>query len=416
MPYKYYTKTNYSTVCHILEFDPKEFRLDISLGIVGKLETLPKIAGEPKDNEKVIAKMNASFFTMSGKEGDTYSTFVDDGIFYTPPCPGYPTLILWKDYKMTFEKDPTQARIADYQKDAFFAIGVGWTLLIDGKANTTYEKKKLVEMFGHPYSRAPRSMIGQKADGTVVFVVTNGRGTGSLGLTTDHMIDIMQKLECVTAACMDGGGSSELYLDGKTINKLQNNYHRPIGTAFVVYGPKENTQVAIKPEDIKYSPHKTGVIINAVTVNLRSGAGTNFSAIGSVKNGDKITITGTNTTGKWYKIKDATYGSAWISATYISLVTAPASTAKSTATTSPATQKTTTPPAAPTTKTGVINAKSGLYAKTDPTSSGKKCGAFNYGAKVTIHGEKSGFYNVSGTEGWGTLKNVWVSKQYVTVK
>ena len=305
MSYKYYSKTYYSTVCHIMEFNPREFRLDVSLGIRGKLETLPKITGEPKSNEKVIAKMNASFFATNGKSGDTYSTFVDEGLYYHPACPGYPTLIFWKDYTMSFELAPDQNRLAYYQANAFFAIGIGWTLVIDGKANYTHDKQTLINMFSHPYTKNPRTMIGQKADGNIVMVVTNGRKTGSAGLTTTHMSTIMIDLGCVIAANMDGGGSSELNIDGKTVNKLQGNYHRPIGTAFIVYGPKENDQIVIKIPDTKYKAYKTGTVVNADQVNVRTGAGTSYNALGKIARGSKITIMGANSTDKWYYFKSS---------------------------------------------------------------------------------------------------------------
>lgn len=319
MSYKYYSRTYYSTVCHILEFNPKEFRLDVSLGIRGKLETLPKIAGEPKADEKVIAKMNASFFGMDGKSGDTYSTLVDEGLYYHPACAGYPTLIFWKDYTMTFEEKPDQKRLAYYQANAFFAIGIGWTLVIDGKTNYTYDKETLIKIFGHPYTRNPRTMIGQKEDGTIVMVVTNGRGTGSSGLTTTHMSDIMLKLGCKIAANMDGGGSSELNIDGKTINRLQGNYHRKIGTAFIVYGSKENTQVVVKEADNKYKAYKLGSVNNMISLNVRTGPGTSYSKIGTLAAGTKVSITGTNSTGKWYRIKTSKMEAGWVSASYITI-------------------------------------------------------------------------------------------------
>lgn len=376
MGYKYYTRTYYSTVCHILEFDPKEFRLDVSLGVVGKLETLPKIAGEPKADEKVIAKMNASFFAMSGTGGDTYSTFVDEGLYYHAACPGYPTLVFWKDYKMTFENNPDQNRLAYYQSNAFFAIGIGWTLIIDGKANYTYDKQKLIDMFGHPYTRNPRTMIGQKADGTIVMVVTNGRGTGSSGLTTPHMSDIMLTLGCTIAANMDGGGSSELYLDGKTMNKLQSNYHRPIGTAFIVYGPKTNTQISIKAPDVKYTKYKTGTVVNASSVNVRTGPGTNYTKISSVNINTKLTLVGANSTGKWYCMKDATYGTAWISASYVKV-------------TEETSNNTTTPTAVYKTTTANLNMRTGRG-----TSHSRICN-IPKGTKVQVSDLQNNWYEVT---------------------
>lgn len=321
MGYNYYTKTYYSTPCHIFEFNPKEFRLDVSLGVRGKLETLSKINGEPKSNEKVIAKTNASFFAMNGKGGDTYSTLVDEGLYYHAAAEGYPTLVFWKDYKMEFEVKPNQSRLAYYQKNAFFAIGIGWTLVIDGKVNYTYDKQTLIKRFGHPFTKQPRTMIGQKANGNIVMVVTNGRVSGSAGLTSPEMADVMLKLGCKIAANMDGGGSSEMIINGKTVNRLQSNYHRPIGTAFLVYGPKSNNQIVIKAADVNYSPVKSGKVANASNVNVRTGPGTTYSALGTLTVDTKITVTGATSTQKWLRIKCDKYGECWISASYVAITT-----------------------------------------------------------------------------------------------
>ena len=54
----------------------------------------------------------------------------------------------------------------------------------------------------------PRTAIGQRADGTVIFVVVDGRQGGSLGATYADLIDIMVEYGAVNACNMDGGSSS----------------------------------------------------------------------------------------------------------------------------------------------------------------------------------------------------------------
>ena len=61
----------------------------------------------------------------------------------------------------------------------------------------------------------PRTAIGQRADGTVLLLVTDGRGTsGHLGATATDLIQIMQEYGAVNAANIDGGSSSSMYYDG----------------------------------------------------------------------------------------------------------------------------------------------------------------------------------------------------------
>lgn len=60
----------------------------------------------------------------------------------------------------------------------------------------------------------PRTAIGQRADGTVIFVCVDGRQPGSVGGTYHDVIDIMVEYGAVNACNMDGGSSSVmLYRD-----------------------------------------------------------------------------------------------------------------------------------------------------------------------------------------------------------
>jgi exopolysaccharide biosynthesis protein len=60
---------------------------------------------------------------------------------------------------------------------------------------------------------AQRTAIGQRADGTFIFVVTDGRTASSIGATYDEMINIMLSYGAVTAALLDGGSSSMMYYE-----------------------------------------------------------------------------------------------------------------------------------------------------------------------------------------------------------
>lgn len=62
----------------------------------------------------------------------------------------------------------------------------------------------------------PRTAIGQKADGTVLLLVTDGRGaSGHLGATAADLIKIMKEYGAVNAANLDGGSSSSMYYNNK---------------------------------------------------------------------------------------------------------------------------------------------------------------------------------------------------------
>lgn len=66
----------------------------------------------------------------------------------------------------------------------------------------------------------PRMAIGQKKDGTFIFVAIDGRQPGySLGTNLLELQNIFKKYGAYNAANLDGGSSATIYYDGKVINK-----------------------------------------------------------------------------------------------------------------------------------------------------------------------------------------------------
>lgn len=103
-------------------------------------------------------------------------------------------------------------------------------LIINGKAR---------EINGNGSGANPRTAIGQKEDGTVLMLVTDGRGAaGHLGATAADLISIMQEYGAVNAANLDGGSSSAMYYDGAYEMTSVTLYHSTsswrLPTAYVV--------------------------------------------------------------------------------------------------------------------------------------------------------------------------------------
>ncbi len=65
---------------------------------------------------------------------------------------------------------------------------------------------------------SPRTVIGQRADGSVLLLVIDGRSLKSYGATLKEVQDIMLEKGAVNAANLDGGSSATMYYDGKVIN------------------------------------------------------------------------------------------------------------------------------------------------------------------------------------------------------
>ena len=79
-------------------------------------------------------------------------------------------------------------------------------LIINGEA---------IQLNGSGSGANPRTAIGQRADGAVLLLVTDGRGaSGHLGATAADLISIMQQYGVVNAANVDGGSSSSMVYNG----------------------------------------------------------------------------------------------------------------------------------------------------------------------------------------------------------
>lgn len=60
---------------------------------------------------------------------------------------------------------------------------------------------------------AQRTAIAQRADGTVILVVTDGRTASSFGATRNDIIDLLFSEGAVVAGMLDGGSSSMMYYE-----------------------------------------------------------------------------------------------------------------------------------------------------------------------------------------------------------
>ena len=103
-------------------------------------------------------------------------------------------------------------------------------LVINGEAR---------QMNGSGSGANPRTVIGQKADGTVLLLVTDGRGaSGHLGATASDLINVMMEYGAVNAANLDGGSSSSMYYNDKyemtSVTLYYSNSSWKLPTAFVV--------------------------------------------------------------------------------------------------------------------------------------------------------------------------------------
>lgn len=95
---------------------------------------------------------------------------------------------------------------------------------------------KPTKMYGNGgWGTGPRTAIGQKADGTILFVVIDGRQLHSRGATMKQLQEIMIENNAINAANLDGGSSSVIYFDNRIINSPSSPYgDRYLPSAFLI--------------------------------------------------------------------------------------------------------------------------------------------------------------------------------------
>jgi hypothetical protein len=121
------------------------------------------------------------------------------------------------------------------------AIGTGDVIVKDGEALD-------VRTLSHYTSLQPRSAVGIKADGSLVFYAVDGRQNDySAGLKVLHLAQIMKSLGCVYAANLDGGGSTTVLTQRESSdslelrNKPSYGAERTVGTSLMICTSAEPT-------------------------------------------------------------------------------------------------------------------------------------------------------------------------------
>ncbi|MEV2745391.1 phosphodiester glycosidase family protein [Paenibacillus larvae] len=128
--------------------------------------------------------------------------------------------------------------------------------------------KPLITKGDGGWGRAPRTALGQRADGTVIFVVIDGRQAHSVGATLREVQDLLLEqgcinagfldggatlrevqdllLEqgCINAGFLDGGASSEMVKDRKLLTQPSSRYgERRLPSGFLIFNRPKDVEV-----------------------------------------------------------------------------------------------------------------------------------------------------------------------------
>lgn len=112
-------------------------------------------------------------------------------------------------------------------------------LIKDGKARLT--------------TRNPQTAIAITKENKLVQIVTEGRNANDVGLTGQQLFDYIDKLypSNQVKALLDGGGSSEMIVNGKIVNYLSDGHERPMLNGLALIKPKQEDTPSNEEPDKK---------------------------------------------------------------------------------------------------------------------------------------------------------------------
>lgn len=112
-------------------------------------------------------------------------------------------------------------------------IGAGPRLIMDGSIYVTASEENFPADIR--VGRAPRSAIGVTAYGDYILAVVDGRQAHSKGCTLTEWANILlNEFGAVNAINLDGGGSTELIVKDKMVNKPSDGRERMVGNAIAI--------------------------------------------------------------------------------------------------------------------------------------------------------------------------------------
>jgi exopolysaccharide biosynthesis protein len=231
------SETNAAALINIIDIAGKNYK--------GKLmvindPSIITIGLAPKLGE-VGATLSEIVKTYGAIGGINAGGFLDDNLMGTG---GKPDGIIIEDNKIKFLQTELKTfRIIGFNKDNILvisnsmnldqinagnlrcAISFGPALILNGKPLVTWGGTTL----------APRSAIAQKKDGTILLLTIDGRQAESPGANFMDLQDVLLKYGAYNAANLDGGSSTTLNYQGKTINKpCDITGERSIASAFII--------------------------------------------------------------------------------------------------------------------------------------------------------------------------------------
>ncbi len=192
-------------------YDPSRIKLGITpdLGSMGSF-----LRNIVKDNHAILG-INASGFldpNEYGNGGEPTGTVIKDGkIIWRGSATGYGGGLAGfnQDNILVLTRATPEEAIKQGMRDA---VEFGPFLMVNGKS-------AIVKGNGG-WGLAPRTVLAQRKDGIVLFIVIDGRQPGySIGINMADLISLLERYQVHNAVNLDGGASSSLVVNGETYSK-----------------------------------------------------------------------------------------------------------------------------------------------------------------------------------------------------
>jgi exopolysaccharide biosynthesis protein len=181
---------------------------------------IPKKLGKAGASVNTLCKENGGLVGINGGgfedldgwgNGSTpYGAIIKDGKLVWDHAGGSGWLIgFTKEHKMYLTNDEPSKAIKDGMENA---VEFGPNLIVNGKVTKIHGDGG--------WGTAPRSVIAQRKDGIVLFLIIDGRRPGySIGATMNDLIEILLRYKAYNAANLDGGASTTMSVNGKLYNR-----------------------------------------------------------------------------------------------------------------------------------------------------------------------------------------------------
>ncbi len=234
----------------------------------------------------VVGAMNTCLSWYSGDSADQVGRplgfMMVDGEVLWDRCEGFPTvLVINKDFDSEGNARPTSIPKVEMIQIRTTADLDGWEEQVIPCSSGFIVKDGVNQYTPNHSDAAPRSVVGIKADGTVVIMENDGRQSPfSIGMSMYELAEVMLDLGCSYAVNCDGGGSST-FLSQRPGEELEVNNSpsdgglRPTtqGILFISTAPSDGTFVraSVEAESQYYTP-ESKVQFTAKGADIAGGA------------------------------------------------------------------------------------------------------------------------------------------------